>query len=117
MKIVEEFKSRIERDLIEVGFVPGLFLLDIATCPTNPMVYAFTPAESRESVLQDMSMWYRLSGGSAQCTGLISIAPIDDFLAHRYLVLIDKDGKICQEELMVTEGVTITYHCTELQEV
>lgn len=117
MKIVEEVKRRIEEDLIKVGFLPGLYQLDIATCPTRPMKYTFTPAESREMVVQDLRNWYKLSDGAAQCTGLISVAPINDFIAHRYLVSVDECGKIFLEELLVTETMTITYHCSELQEV
>ncbi|WP_211149125.1 hypothetical protein [Fluviibacter phosphoraccumulans] len=109
LKIYEEHRHQIERDLQPNLYAPGLYLLSIGTSSGHPGIrYEFLPLIDRQTMIQELACFYGLSGATPACRDLLPYEWWNDNCTarvERWLVTLENGGSITEHALYVVEHI------------
>lgn len=109
LKIYEEHRHQIERDLQPNRYVPGLYLLSIGTSSGHAGIrYEFLPLIDCQTMVQELVFFYGLSGATPVCRDLLPYEWWNDnstARVERWLVTLENGGSITEHALYVVEHV------------
>lgn len=123
MGMLEELRIRIENDIrAQRGSCTGLVVVDVVSLKSTTISnfpYTFTYFDSREKAVEGLRKYYTYSGDAPQCRGMANQEDHPEFIAHRWLAMLEEneDGLIEMDvmELLVEESEKgVIYHAQDV---